>query len=332
VLLPSTHTAGLALLLVTLLCLSIWPILYKRAAVAGWRFELFEIDFGLGAVLFSLLAAYTLGTLGREMSFIDRMLIAGRTADAILIAAGVLFGFANMTLLAGISLLGLSIALPIEFGTGALVFSAFQIRDSHLNLALAGGAASLLCLLLASVASRAAAKPQQRFRSTKGIILTIIGGLALGAFPALVKLTLDPEFGPGPYAIVLMFSVGILVGTPIFNFFFMNIKVIGNQIGYRHYIGGGAPPHIAGFVAGMLVALGILCWLLVLNISGPEAPGSLLCLLIPGIFVLVCVAIGANSWKELSGLRTSKSLVAASIACFAAGLVLIGLSFAPLAL
>ncbi len=330
-LLPASHTAGLALLVLALACFTIWPDSYKRAS-SRWRFELFQTDFALGALVFSLAAAYTLGTLGREMSFVDRMLIAGRTADLWMIGAGVLFGFASITLLAGISLLGLSLALPVEFGTGALVLAVFQLRGQRVELAVAGGAVALVCVLAACVAARIAAKPQQRFRSTKGIVLTVAGGVALGAFPALLKLTLDPEFGPGPYAIVLMFSVGILIGTPAFNFFFMHIKVVGQQITYRLYVKGGVRPHVRGFVAGMLVAAGTLCWLLVLNISGPEGPGSLLCLLLPGIFVLIDVAIGVITWKELTAIPKGKGLVAASIACFAAALVLLGLSFAPLPL
>ncbi len=282
--------------------------------------------------MFSLAAACTLGTMGREMSFTDRMLIAGRTADLWMVGAGVLFGFASITLLAGISLLGVSLALPIEFGTGALILAASQYRSQRLDLAAGGGALALVCVLLACVAARVAAKPQQRFRSTKGIVLTILGGVALGGVPALLKLTLDPEFGPGPYAIALMFSVGILVGTPVFNFFFMHIKVVGQQITYRPYVQGGVRRHWRGFAAGALIAAGVLCWLLVLNISGPEAPGSLFCLLIPGIFVLVDVAIGVINWKELSGIARTKGLAAASILFYAIGLILLGLSFAPLPL
>ena len=329
--LPTSHSAGLTLLFLTLVSLACWPILYKRSN-STWRFELFGIDFGFGALLFSILAAYTLGTLGSEMSFLDRMLIAGRTADAVMIGAGILFAFANLTLLAGISLLGLSLALPVEFGVGAAVLGAFQLRGERPGLAGAGAAVAVLCALLAGVAGHSVAKKTQLIRSTKGLVLAALGGLALGCIPAVLKLTFNPDFGPGPYSTILMLSVGILLGTPAFNFFFMHIQIVGSPIGNREYVRGGNRPHWAGVSAGACFAAGTLCWLLTLNMPNLEWPGPLLTLLIPGIFVLVCVAAGAVNLKELGGRRTSKILVAASIACFAASLALIGLSFTPLPL
>ena len=49
-------------------------------------------------------------------------------------------------------------------------------------------------------------------------------------------LTADPEFGPGPYATILMLCLGLVVATPCLNFFFMHIKITGEPIGFRSYL------------------------------------------------------------------------------------------------
>ena len=51
-----------------MICLGSWINTFK-ATGNRWRFELFSIDFAVGALLISLLAAYTLGTLGADLEF-----------------------------------------------------------------------------------------------------------------------------------------------------------------------------------------------------------------------------------------------------------------------
>src|SRR5579875_3253920 len=113
--LPVTYVPVLILLIASLFCLGAWINTFK-AAGAKWRFELFAIDFSIGGLLVVLIAAFTLGTLGSDLAFSDRMLVAGRTAQALAIIAGAVFNLGNMLLLAAVGLIGISTAFPLTIG------------------------------------------------------------------------------------------------------------------------------------------------------------------------------------------------------------------------
>ncbi|MDQ2711061.1 MAG: hypothetical protein M3Y24_02305 [Acidobacteriota bacterium] len=318
--LPTTNISALNLLLLSLICFSLWPNLYKRDE-AVWRFELFSLDFALGALLFAFLAAYTLGMLGSEMSFTDRMLIAGRTAEIPIVAAGILYAFGNVLLLASVSTLGFSVAFPLTFGSAMAVMALFRFF-----LGSPGFAVAAIILLVFSVIFASLASKQQSLRTRA---LAVFGGAVLGCVPALVKLTADPEFGPGPYATLLMLAIGVLVSTPLYAFFLMNIRTTGGPIGVGHYFRGTAGQHGRGVASGVIWAAGALALLLALNVTGEQAPGPSSALMVPVSSVLVCMFLGASPWKELARIpRSVKLWIGFSAACFAAGVALLSSSYA----
>ncbi len=318
-LLPTTYFSSLLLLVLALICFSVWPDLFRRSETR-WRFELFSLDFAFGAATFALLAAYTLGTFGPEMTFSDRMLVAGRTSSVYLIGAGMVFMLGNMLLLAGIRLVGMALAFLIAAGTAAILFSLLHVRSAQpafldtcvvlFFLSVAGGA-------LATYRSFNAA---HRSRATKGLILAALSGLALGGFQPVVRNAADREFGPGPYAIALMFSVGLLVGTPVFNFFFMNIKIVGSPIGFGHYFQGSKQAHLPGVVSGAMFALGLLALLLPLSAPDEAIPGFLAFVLTLAGSALVCVTLGIVKWKEPAARQKAKPWFFAAIGCFCVAL------------
>jgi membrane protein implicated in regulation of membrane protease activity len=184
VVVPTTYTASLLLLLLSLVCFSIWPSLY-RSYKGSWRFELFSLDFAIGGLLLGILAAATLGTLGPEMTFSDRLLIAGRQAEIWVMGTGFVLAFANLLLLASITLLGISVAVPIAFGMAAVLTALSHYLSSPLRPLMA----IAICLLLACVVvavgiertlikgpKRPASLANQRSQRTKGRILAILAG------------------------------------------------------------------------------------------------------------------------------------------------------------
>ncbi len=305
--LPTTYTSALALLLVSLACFSLWPNLFKRSGTA-WRFELFSLDFALGALLLAVVAAYTFGMLGSEMSFTDRMLIAGRTAEIPILAAGILYALGNILFLDSLSVLGFSAAFPLTFGSALAVVALFRFSI----------AAAILFVLCAAFAWLRKGQLQAR-------VLAVAGGAILGCVPALVKLTADPEFGPGPYATLLMLAIGVLISTPLYAFFLLNVRTVpGPPIGIGHYFHAKLGQHGRGVASGMIWAAGVLVLLLAGNMTGEGAPGPSLLLTIPLSSVLVSMFLGATLWKELSGVSQSAKLwIGLSALCFAAGLALL---------
>ena len=310
--LPTTYTSAVSLLLLSLLCFSLWPILYRHLA-ARWRFELFSLDFAIGALLFAVSAAYTLGMLGSEMSFTDRMLIAGRAAEIPILAAGILYAFGNILLLASVSALGFSAAFPLVFGSALAVMAVFRFSFA---------AAMLLVLCVVFTWMR---KGQLQAR-----VLAIVGGVILGFVPILVKLTADPEFGPGPYATLLMLAIGVLISTPLYAFFLMNIRIAGGPpIGIGTYFHGKAGQHLAGLAGGAIWAAGALALLLAVNFTGAQAPGPSLVLMLPSSSVVVCMLLGALLWKELAGIpQAAKLWIGLSAVSFVAGLALLASGYA----
>jgi hypothetical protein len=337
VVVPTTYTSSLLLLLLSLICFSIWPSLYKSSE-ATWRFELFALDFAFGGLLFGVLAASTLGILGPEMTFSDRLVIAGREAEIWVIGTGFVLAFANLLLLASITLLGISVAVPLTLGMAAVLIALSHFLSSPMRTVMAIAIVLLLASVLAGIRverslitrpKRTASLSNEETQRTKGRILAILGGCALGLVHWLLKRTSNPDFGPGPYATVLLLFVGVLISTPLFNFFFINIKVTGEPIGIRTYISRGIRPHAKGFVNGIIFALGALAVLLALNAQGDQAPQPALILIIPFLSSLACVWLGVRIWKEFSTApQRGWGALVLCLSFFVIGLVLAGSALA----
>ncbi len=289
----------------------------------------------MGAILLALLAAYTFGTLGSEMSFTDRMLIAGRAASVWIIGAGVIFELGNMLLLASITLLGMAPAFAACFGTAAAITAAIYIGRFHPFLMAGAMACLLLCITCGLVAagwrqSQPVKQPvarNHRVGRVTAVSLAVVSGLAFGGLQFVLKFTSDPEFGPGPYASILMLAVGILISTPAFDFFFTNIRVTGSPISVKLYAQGGLRPHLPGFASGAIWALGTVALLLALTTTGDQAPRSSLVFLFPVSSVIVCIFLGLFRWKEIPAPR-SRAWLWLALVSFAAGCVLIGYGLA----
>ncbi len=334
---PTTYTASLLLLLLSLICFTLWPNLYKSRE-GQWRFELFALDFALGGFLFAIIAAYTLGILGPEMSFSDRLVIAGREAEIWVVGTGFVLAFANLLLMASITLLGISVAVPISFGMAAVLTALSHFLSSPMPSVMAAA----IFLLLASVGvgirvkrtlisgpKRPASLSSEQSQRTKGRILAILGGGALGFVHWLLKRTSNPDFGPGPYATVLLLFIGTAISTPLFNFFFMNIKVTGEPIDFRSYLAGGIRPHASGILSGFFFALGALAVSLALGAQEDPAPQPSLILIIPFLSCIACAWLGVTIWKEFakSPRRGWVGLIT-SLSCFVIGLLLAGSALA----
>ena len=261
--LPTTWLSAFLLLVVSLICLGSWANTFK-ATGSRWRFELFSIDFAVGALLFSLIAAYTLGTLGAELGFSDRMLVAGRTNQALGLAAGAIFALGNMLLLAAISLLGMSAAFPLCIGSAVVVAALVQFRSAQ-GLWLAAGLALLVCAVVLDILAIRRNKNKNPIRagkkaptSTRGIVVGIISGVVLGCFFVLLHRGFRGDFGLGPYAGVLLVAIALLVSTLVLNLYFMNIAISGGPIGFSAYFTGLPHQHFFGFAGGAIWALGML--------------------------------------------------------------------------
>ncbi len=330
---PTSFASAVLLLALAFFCFSLWPNFY-RASERRWRFEFFSLDFSIGAILVAIVTAYTLGTLGPEMSFTDRMLIAGRAASVWVLGAGVVFALGNILLLASISLLGMAPAFAVSFGTATAVIAVIYLGRSH-PLLLGGALACLVfCIICGLIGARSvvqkvvkqAASGNREAGRLTATSLAIASGLVLGGLQFVLRLTSDPEFGPGPYASILMLALGLLLSTPAFIFFFINIRLTGAPARFRPFAQGGLTKHVPGFVSGAIWAVGTLALLATLSTPGDQAPGRALIFLFPVSSGIACMLLGLFKWKELATGGPRSWLLLATLS-FAAGCVFTAYGF-----
>ncbi len=253
--LPATGTSALLLLILSIICFGLWPNIFKLAG-NKWRFELFSMDFAVGCVLFAVLAAYTLGTLGADLGFSDNMLVAGQRAELMAVLAGVAFAFGNMCFLAAIALIGQANASLVTFG----VFGAgLSLLGAQTGLSARLTGAFVLLLLTAVLAFLSArAKRQPPAKVLKGGIMGLLGGLGFLSVLPLIGLAQPDQLGIGAYGGILLAGLGILVATFSLNFFFLNISLEGAQVGYGTYFSATWKDHVIGIAGGAVWTAGAL--------------------------------------------------------------------------
>jgi glucose uptake protein len=353
---PVTYAAALLLMILSMLCWGSWANTMKMAG--KWRFELYYFDYVIGVMLCAALAAFTFGSVeaivpGSDrvlFPFLDNLAVTGKRQIALAVAGGAVFNLANLLLVAAISVAGLSVAFPVGIGL-ALVEGAvlnYIIHPAgHPVLVFGGVTLVLLAIIMTSLAYAALArqraqaapqeaapqrgwKPQAKKASPwKGIGLSLAAGLLMGLFYPLVEMSKEGDLGLGPYAAAFCFALGVLVTTPVFNLFFMNLPVEGEPVGFRDYLAGTARQHALGVLGGIIWAVGTIS-----NFVAASAPksvnvGPAVSYAIGQGATLVSTLWGLLLWKEFAGAdRGVQARIWIMLLLYAAGLGL--LSLAPL--
>src|ERR1700758_1695590 len=117
------HTYPVAVLfcVVTMLCWGSWANTQKLAGKT-LRFELFYWDYVIGILLFSLVSALTLGSIGSEgRGFLADLRQASGSNIASAFIGGVIFNAANILFSAAISIAGMAVAFPVGIGLALIL-------------------------------------------------------------------------------------------------------------------------------------------------------------------------------------------------------------------
>ena len=346
--LPTTYGAVLVLLLLSMLSWGSWANTQKLTG--KWRFELFYYDFSVGVVLAALLAAYTFGSMGDELSFADNILVTGKRNMAFALTGGAIFNLANILLVAAIAIAGMSVAFPIAIGLALIVGTVWNyILDPQGNkyflfggLVLVVGAIILDGMAYAAHAAArnledqdqaTAAGKTKRLKpksSGKGIVISLISGILMGSFYPIVQMGVGqgPESGGlGPYAVAVIFSIGVFTTTFVYNLYFLNLPIQGKPIPMSQYFLGTRRQHLLGIFGGAVWCLGAIT-----NFVAAAAPrqvqaGPAISYAMGQGATLIGVLWGLLVWKEFAGASPRvRTLVGAMLLLFVAGLGLIGLA------
>jgi glucose uptake protein len=337
--LPQTHAAVLFLMILSLLCWGSWANSYKLAG--KWRYEIYYFDFALGVVVAAFLYAWTVGNLGYDgFTFGDDLMHAGRRQWLYGAAAGVVFNLGNMILMAAVSVAGMAVAFPVGIGMAIIVGTGLAFAGGR------SGSPALLfvgCLLIAAAAAAAAlahrfhavlsheklaragkAASTRRPSSIKGIVLALVSGLIMGSFFPLVEKAREGDLGFGPYAIAVVFAVGVFLSTLVFNVFLMNLPVEGEPLEIPEIFRSTAKQHLLGLAGGVVWCTGMVASLAATSAPAEAHVGAVEGSLLAQGFPLIAALWGILVWRELKGadLRV-KVLAVFMFLLFVCGLLLI---------
>lgn len=313
---------------ITMLCWGSWANTQKLAS-KNWRFELFYWDYVIGILVFSLISAFTLGSIGSEgRSFIDDLsqVTALNIGSALL--GGIIFNAANILFSAAISIAGMAVAFPVAIGL-ALVLGVFinYLAEAKGDpvLLFTGVALITLAILLNALAYRKASKSANRV-SSKGIILSLAAGILMSFFYRFIAASMDlenfihPAVGKmTPYTAVFIFSCGIFLSNFLFNTILMRHPFEGTPTNYSAYFNGKFRTHLVGILGGLIWGLGNS-----FNLIAAGKAGAAISYGLGQGATLVAALWGVFIWKEFKDApKGTSGLITAMFIFFIAGLVFI---------
>lgn len=313
---------------ITMLCWGSWANTQKLAS-KEWRFQLFYWDYSIGVLLLAVVLAVTMGSMGSTgRSFFTDLGQASQNAILSALIGGIVFNLANILLVAAIDIAGMAVAFPVGIGIalaqGVLV-NYMKTPEGNLFLLFAGVALVLIAIILDALAYKKL--PSQGDKSVaKGLIISIIAGIAMGFFYRFVVDAMVPDFTnpvPGlmtPYTAVVIFSVGLLLSNFVFVTIIMLKPLSGSPVRLMDYFFKGNPKlHLVGILGGAIWSLGMSFSIIASDVAGPAisyglGQGATMIAAFWGVFI----------WKEFKNApKGTNKLLTAMFGCFIIGLALI---------
>jgi glucose uptake protein len=323
-----SYFIALVMCFVTMLCWGSWANTQKLAS-KEWRFQLFYWDYSIGVLLLALILAFTMGSIGSDgRSFLTDLGQAGSSALLSAFIGGVVFNVANILLVAAIDIAGMAVAFPVGIGLALVIgvitnYIAVPVGDATILFI------GVACVVVAIIVDALAYKklPSDGEKSiTKGLVLSIIAGVAMGFFYRFVAASMstdfvNPEAGLlSPYTAVVVFSVGLLLSNFVWNTIVMAKPFIGEPVPYSDYFTkGNTKLHLIGILGGMIWSLGMA-----FSIIASGAAGFAIAYGLGQGATMVAAFWGVFIWKEFKGApKGTNKLLTLMFVFFLVGLALI---------
>ena len=327
----NSYTLAVVFCFITMLCWGSWGNTQKLAA-KSWRYELFYWDYVIGMVLFALVLAFTMGSIGSEgRPFLQDIAQVSAASFWSIILGGVIFNASNILLSASTSIAGMSVAFPLGVGIslvlGTIVnyIGAPKGNPVILFLGIALIAVAIACNGIASGKTQT----EKKEGASKGIWLAVLAGTLMAFFYRFVARAMDldnfaaPAAGMAtPYTAIVIFSLGVLLSNILFNSLVMRYPFVGERVYYREYFKGNAKTHLVGMLGGAIWCLGTAFSYIASGKAGAAisyalGQGAPMIAAIWGVFV----------WKEFKGAgKKVYALLGGMFLLFVCGLALIILS------
>ena len=324
-----SYTLAVIFCFVTMLCWGSWGNTQKLAA-KSWRYELFYWDYVIGMVIFSLILAFTAGSIGSQgRPFMQDLAQVSWTSIGWVILGAVIFNVSNILLSASVSLAGMAVAFPLGVGI-ALVMGVLNnlllhpTAGQNTSLLWIGVVLVVLAIICNGIASgKISSEERDAKQNRKGIILALLAGIIMSFFSALVYngVDLDNFAAPAagkmtPYTAMVIFALGVFLSNFIVNTIVMKKPFVGEPVTYKQYFAGNFKTHLVGVLGGCIWALGTS-----LNYICAGTAGAAVSYALGQGAPMIAAIWGVFIWKEFKGApKKVYWLLALMFALFVAGL------------
>jgi glucose uptake protein len=294
---PQTLGVALAMMIISAICWGSWANTYK--VVKNYRFELFYWDYAVGIFLISLILAFTMGSTGNDTSsFLSNVHSADGSNIVYALIGGALFNLANLLLVAGIDIAGLSVAFPVAIGialvVGVVLSYALQPKGNA-GLLAAGVACALIAVILDGKAYGSLARGE-RSVSRKGLTICIVSGILMGLWAPFMTHAMTRGNALGPYSGAVFLTLGALLSCFIWNVYFMKHPLVGAPVGFSGFFRAPASGHLLGLLGGFVWGVGTVFNLVAANFTGVAISYA-----IGQSAPMVAALWGILVWKEFAG-------------------------------
>lgn len=322
---PDGYGIALAMMIITMICWGSWANMMKL--VPNWPFPLFYWDYVLGVLLASLVLGLTMGSTGGSAAMMPNLAQGGAGNILYALAGGAVFNLANLLLVAAISIAGLAVAFPVGIGLALVVgvLLNYVLAPAGNPLLLAVGVALVLAAIVVDALAYRARGSDGATNVGRGLKLAIACGILMGLFYPLVTKSSAGANGLGPYSVSLVFSVGVLLSSFIFNSWFMFRPITSDPpCGFGQYFAASPRTHVVGVIGGAIWGLGMTFSLVAAttHFVGPAVSYA-----IGQGATMVSAAWGVFVWNEFANAPSSaRKLLGLMFALFLIGLGLVAIS------
>ena len=322
-----SYLIAVLMCVITMLCWGSWANTQKLAS-KKWAFQLFYWDYSLGVLILSLILAFTMGSTGEEgRSFLADLGQADGKAIGSALLGGAVFNIANLLIVVAINIAGMAVAFPIGIGLALVIGVVVNYMATPLGnpaILFAGVALVVIAIIIDAIAYRKHSGGGMS-ATTKGITISILGGILMGFFYRFVAASMatdfaNPEVGRlTPYTASVIFALGLLLSNFVWNTFFMYKPISGDRATYKDYFKkGDTKLHMIGILGGMIWSLGMT-----FNIIASGQAGYAISYGLGQGATLIAALWGVFIWKEFGKAEGLKGLLTAMFFLFLIGLGLI---------
>lgn len=321
---PTTFLAALVMTIISTICWGSFANTFK--ATKNYRFELYYWDYALGIFLISVVLAFTMGSRpDSPFSFLANVHVASTANIIYAMVAGFIFNIANVLLIAGIDIVGLSVAFPISIGIalveGVVLSYAIQPKGNAYFLGL-GVAMAVVAVILVGKSYgqlQGAGKKVPR----KGVIVCIVSGFLMGTFAPFVTRAMTHARVLTPYSTAVFFTLASFLCCFVFNTILMKKPLVGESVSFSAYFRAPASYHALGLLGGVTWGIG-----LVFNLVAASLVGVAISYAIGQASPMIAAAWGVFVFHEFrNSTGRARGYLAGMFASYLAALVLIALAF-----